>query len=46
MWNRLGMTVAYKTVCESMNTMAEHNWEKTGEGSRRGKHLGMLLTIV
>lgn len=41
--NRLGITVAYNTVCESMNTMAECNWRKIRQRIQDGEAFGYAI---
>lgn len=44
--NRLGLTVAYNTICESWVQWLSATKREIENGFRRGRHLDMLLTIV
>lgn len=41
--NRLGLTVAYNTVCESMNTMAASNWGNIQRRIQEGEAFGCAI---
>lgn len=43
MLNRLGLTVAYKTICESMHTLAKCNWGNIRRRIQKGEPFGYAV---